>query len=70
MVLGQAKADERSNETTAIPRLLSMLELSGCIVAIDAMGCQKEIAATIIESGADYALSVKKNQPSAIRGCC
>lgn len=70
VVLGQVKVDDRSNETTAIPRSLSMLELSGCIVTIDAMGCQKEIAATIIESGADYVLSVKKNQPSGIRGCC
>ena len=63
MVLGQVKVDERSNEITAIPRLLSMLEVSGCIVTIDAMGCQKEIAATIIDGGADYVLSVKKNQP-------
>ena len=63
MVLGQVKVDDRSNEITAIPRLLSMLEVSGCIVTVDAMGCQKEIAATIIDSGADYVLSVKKNQP-------
>ena len=63
LVLGQVKVADRSNEITAIPRLLSMLEVSGCIVTIDAMGCQKEIAAKIIESGADYALSVKKNQP-------
>jgi len=63
VVLGQIKVDERSNEITAIPRLLNMLEVSGCIVTIDAMGCQKEIATTIIDSGADYVLSVKKNQP-------
>ena len=63
VVLGQVQVDDRSNEITAIPGLLSMLEVSGCIGTIDAMGCQKEIATTIIESGADYALSVKKNQP-------
>ena len=63
LVLGQVKVADRSNEITAIPRLLSMLEVSGCIVAIDAMGCQKEIASKIIKSGADYVLSVKKNQP-------
>ena len=63
LVLGQVKVADRSNEITAIPKLLNMLEVSGCIVTIDAMGCQKEIAATIIENGADYALSVKKNQP-------
>ena len=63
LVLGQVKVADRSNEITAIPRLLSMLEVAGCIVTIDAMGCQKEIAAKIAESGADYVLSVKKNQP-------
>ena len=63
LVLGQVKVADRSNEITAIPRLLSMLEVSGCIVTIDAMGCQKEIASKIIKSGADYVLSVKKNQP-------
>ena len=63
LVLRQVKVADRSNEITAIPRLLSMLEVSGCIVTIDAMGCQKEIASKIIKSGADYVLSVKKNQP-------
>ena len=63
VVLGQTKVSERSNEITAIPELLKILEVSGCIVTIDAMGCQKEIAGTIIENGADYVLSVKKNQP-------
>ena len=63
MVLGQVKVADRSNEITAIPRLLRMLEVSGCIVTIDAMGCQKEIAAKVVESGADYILSVKNNQP-------
>ena len=63
IVVGQTKVSDRSNEITAIPHLLRMLEVSGCIVTIDAMGCQKEIAATIIERGADYVLSAKKNQP-------
>ena len=67
LVLGQVKVDDRSNEITAIPRLLSMLEVSGCIVTIDAMGCQKEIASKIIERRADYVLSVKKNQPQLYR---
>ena len=51
-----------SNEITAIPKLLQLLELSGCIVTIDAMGCQKEIAREIIEAPADYLLAVKENQ--------
>lgn len=49
LVLGQVKVDNKSNEITAIPKLLELLELSGCIVTIDAMGCQKAIAAQIIE---------------------
>ena len=62
LVLGQTRVDDKSNEITAIPKLLSMLELSGCVVTIDAMGCQKEIAQKIIERGADYTLSLKQNQ--------
>jgi len=62
VVLGQVKTDDHSNEITAIPELLALLELSGCIVSIDAMGCQKAIAATIVDKGADYVLAVKKNQ--------
>lgn len=71
MVLGQVKTDEKSNEITAIPRLLELLQLKGCLVTIDAMGCQKEIAAKIVDSKADYMLAVKDNQPmlaSAIAG--
>jgi predicted transposase YbfD/YdcC len=60
--LGQMKTDEKSNEITAIPALLGLLELRGCIVTIDAMGCQREIAEKIREQGADYVLAVKKNQ--------
>lgn len=62
VVLGQVKTEEKSNEITAIPELLRTLELKGCIVTIDAMGCQKEIAAQIIERDADYVLALKGNQ--------
>ena len=62
MVLGQVKVDDKSNEITAIPELLELLEIAGCIVTLDAMGCQTDIAAKIIEKEADYLLSVKGNQ--------
>jgi predicted transposase YbfD/YdcC len=62
LVLGQVKVDEKSNEITAIPELLKVLELSGCIVTIDAMGCQKEIVKLIAEQKADYIITLKKNQ--------
>jgi len=64
LVLGQRAVDEKSNEITAIPALLDLLLLKGCIVTIDAMGCQTEIAAQIIDKGADYVLAVKENQES------
>lgn len=60
--LGQVKVNEKSNEITAIPELLSELALEGCIVTIDSMGCQKTIAEMIISAGADYVLAVKDNQ--------
>lgn len=63
LVLGEVATDEKSNEITAIPKLLKLLELKGCIVTIDAMGTQKEIAKTIREKQADYVLPVKENQP-------
>lgn len=62
LVLGQLKVAEKSNEITAIPKLLDMLEIAGCIVTIDAMGCQKDIAAKIIDKEADYVLALKANQ--------
>jgi len=62
IVLGQRKVDEKSNEITAIPELLKILSISGCIVTIDAMGTQTNIAKTILEANADYVLSVKENQ--------
>jgi predicted transposase YbfD/YdcC len=62
LVLGQLKVDEKSNEITAVPELLRVLELAGCIVTVDAMGCQKKIAREIIEADADYVLALKGNQ--------
>ena len=62
LVLGQRKVDEKSNEITAIPELLKILEISGCIVTIDAIGTQTNIAEAIVEAEADYVLSVKENQ--------
>ena len=62
IVLGQVKTNEKSNEITAIPELIKMLEISGCIVTIDAMGCQKNIANLIIDNNADYLLTLKANQ--------
>ena len=62
--LGQVVTDAKSNEITAIPRLLEMLEISGALVTIDAMGCQTEIAGAIVAGGADYVLAVKGNQPT------
>lgn len=59
--LGQLKVNEKTNEITAIPQLLKELDISGCTITIDAMGCQKAIAKTIIEEGADYVLAVKEN---------
>lgn len=64
LVLGQQACAEKSNEITAIPKLLKLLELSGAIVTIDAMGCQTEIAEQIREGQADYVLAVKDNQPT------
>src|SRR5512147_2133112 len=61
LLLGQVAVDDKSNEITAIPELLRMLELSGAIVTIDAMVCQKEIARTIRDRGADYLLALKGN---------
>lgn len=63
LVLGQIRVDDHSNEITAIPELLSSLDVSGCTVTIDAIGCQKEIAATITDKEADYVLALKRNQP-------
>lgn len=60
--LGQVVTEAKSNEITAIPKLLEILEISGCLVTIDAMGCQTKIAQAIVDAGADYVLAVKDNQ--------
>ena len=62
LVLAQRQVDEKSNEITALPVLLRQLALSGCIVTIDAMGCQTAIARQIVEQGGDYVLALKGNQ--------
>ena len=62
LVLGQVAVDEKSNEITAIPRLLELLDLHGALVTLDAMGCQKTIAEQVTQAGGDYVLTVKENQ--------
>jgi predicted transposase YbfD/YdcC len=64
LVLGQLKVDGKSNEITAIPELLHALAVDGCTVTVDAIGCQKDIAETIIAKGGDYVLALKDNQPA------
>jgi predicted transposase YbfD/YdcC len=66
--LGQVATEEKSNEITAIPKLLEMLEIEGCLITIDAMGCQTAIAEEIVKAGADYVLAVKGNQPTLHQG--
>jgi predicted transposase YbfD/YdcC len=66
LTLAQVAVEDKSNEITAIPRLLKLLELEGALVSIDALGCQKEIARAIRASGADYLLQVKANQPTLL----
>jgi predicted transposase YbfD/YdcC len=65
-VLGQIRTDAKSNEITAIPKLLELLGIKGAVVTIDAAGCQKEIAAAIVNRQADYVLAVKDNQPTLL----
>jgi len=64
LVLAQRAVDQKSNEITAMPELLELLDLTGAVVTIDAMGCQKEIAHKIVEKGGDYVLGLKENQES------
>lgn len=77
LVLGQRQVKDKSNEITAIPELLQVLELTGCIVTIDAIGCQTKIAEAIVQQNADYLLAVKENQAHLYQdvqdlfaGCC
>jgi predicted transposase YbfD/YdcC len=67
LTLGQVKVDDKSNEITAIPKLLEVLDVKGCIVTIDAMGCQKDIAAHVIDKKADYVLALKGNHATLHR---
>lgn len=62
LVLGQCKVNEKSNEITAIPELIKVLDIAGCIVTIDAMGCQKEIVKSIVDKSGEYIIALKKNQ--------
>jgi predicted transposase YbfD/YdcC len=68
ITLGQVVVDAKSNEITAIPKLLELLEISGCLVTIDAMGCQVAIAQSILDQDADYVLAVKGNQRTLFDG--
>lgn len=68
LVLGQRKVDDHSNEITAIPQLLQVLAMKGCVVTIDAIGCQKSIAQQIVHQQADYLLAVKENQGDLLAG--
>ena len=70
LALGQVKVAEKSNEITAIPQLLDILNINGCIVTIDAMGTQKQIAKKIVEQQADYVLALKKNQGQLYEDVC
>lgn len=66
LTLAQLESEGKKNEIHTIPKLLSMLEISGCIVSIDAMGCQKDIAQQIVQEGGDYVLSLKANQQGTL----
>ena len=66
LVLGQVSVEEGGNEITALPALLSLLDLEGCLVTIDAIGCQRELARQVVAQGADYVLAVKRNQPALL----
>lgn len=68
LCLGQTVTEDKSNEITAIPKLLELIEIKGCLITIDAMGCQTEIAAKIREREAHYVLAVKRNQPTLFEG--
>lgn len=68
LVLGHLKVDNKSNEITAIPQLLQMLDITGCIITLDAMGCQKKIAQEIITQGGDYVITLKGNQGTLYQG--
>jgi predicted transposase YbfD/YdcC len=64
LMLGQVKVDSKSNEIKAIPALLNLLDMTGCIITIDAMGTQTAVAEQIVNKGADYVLCLKANHPT------
>jgi predicted transposase YbfD/YdcC len=66
IVMGQVETEEKSNEIIAIPQLLSLLDIEGCIVTIDAMGSQTDIAQNILDGGGDYVLALKGNQKNSL----
>ena len=70
LVLGQIATDEKSNEITAVPKLLQMLSLKGCVVTVDALNCQRDIARQIVAQGGDYALALKGNQATLHADAC
>ncbi|MFZ4618853.1 MAG: ISAs1 family transposase, partial [Rectinemataceae bacterium] len=70
LTLAQIRTDEKSNEITAIPALLDLIDIAGCIVTIDAMGCQTKIAETIVKAKAGYVLALKGNQPNLLENIC
>ena len=70
MMLAQVKTAAKSNEITAIPQVLEMIDVTGATVTIDAMGCQTKIARQIIRQGANYVLSLKENQPTLYQAVC
>ena len=70
LVLGQVKVDDKSNEITAVPELLALLDIQGCIVSVDALNCQKKIASQIVAQGGDYLLALKDNQPHIYEDVC
>jgi len=63
ILLGQRKVDDKSNEITAVPELLKTLFIKGCVVTVDALNCQKDIAQTIVDGGGDYVFALKGNHP-------
>jgi predicted transposase YbfD/YdcC len=72
LVLGQKKVDEKSNEITAIPELVSRLDITGCVVTVDALNTQTHLADVLVEAGADYIFAVKANQERLMKiyTCC
>ena len=68
LVLGQIATDAKSNEITAVPKLLKMLSLEGCVVTVDALNCQREIARQVVDQKADYVLAFERQPGDAARG--